>query len=303
MKKNKLVLYLLFLIVNIGYAQDRTIKVWDNNAPDISNSPRKEIMKKDAFGNLIVYNISEAELYVYLPDEKKRTGAAVIVCPGGGYGIEAIDHEGHAYAKFLKDNGIVGVVLKYRLPYGMSSVPISDGLQAVRLVRSKAKEWHVDANKIGIAGFSAGGHLASTIGAKWDLGQRDSNDVIKKLSSRPDFMLLFYPVISFKEDIGHMGTRTNLIGETHSWQKIKQYCNELKVTKETPPTFLLHCHDDILVSSINSIEYYKALRNAKVDCEMHIYPKGGHGFGMNIQDLSVDVWPKLSVKWIEATLK
>ena len=298
MKKISQLVLIFILAISFGHAQDLKLKLWENEAPNNNTPLGTEKVKKDINGNRMVSNISEAELFVYLPEKEKQNGTAVIICPGGGYSFVAVDHEGYDYVKFLKENGIVGIVLKYRLPYGKHNVPVSDGLRAVRLVRSYAKEWHIDDKKIGIAGFSAGGHLASTIGTKYDIGKENSEDPINRISSRPDFMLLIYPVISFNEEFGYMGTRVNFFGNTHSWRKVSQYCNELNIKPDTPPTFLVHCNDDFIVSPLNSIAFYQALQKAKVKNELHVFTKGGHGFGMHKQNLPVDVWLDLSVRWI-----
>ena len=239
-------------------------------------------------------------MYVYLPEKDKNTGAAVVICPGGGYWIEAMDHEGFDMAKWLQSKGIAGIVLKYRLPYGHHEIPSGDARQTMRIVRANANEWGIDPNKIGIAGSSAGGHLASTAGTVFDLGNKQSADLVEKMSCRPDFMLLLYPVISFNEAIGHMGSRKNLIGEGNDWKLAKQYSNELNVTKDTPPTFLILADDDKTVIPQNSVDFYLALKKFDIPAEMHIFQEGGHGFGMTKKNLPVDQWPDLFYSWLKA---
>lgn len=279
-------------------AQDFKVKLWPDGAPNQNEVPGEE-NTTNTDGIVRVENIAEAELFVYLPEKEKNTGAAVVICPGGGYWIEAIGHEGTMVAGYLQSIGVAGIVLKYRLPYGNHEIPITDGLQAMRYVRSKAEEWGINPQKIGVAGFSAGGHLASTIGTHYDLGKEDSKNGFAKISSRPDFMLLVYPVISFDEEIGHMGSRKNLIGETNNWDLAKKYSNELHVDENTPPAFLVLADDDKAVIPQNSINFYSALKKYNVPAEMHIFQKGGHGFGMKKTNSPVDKWPDMFADWLK----
>lgn len=277
-------------------AQDFKQKVWPNGAPDSNGITAPE----EIFEGKRVRNVSEAEFYVYLPKQGVNTGAAVIICPGGGYAIEAMDHEGYDMAEWLVQQGVAGIVLKYRLPNGHHQIPLGDLQRTIRLVRQKAIEWGIKPSKIGIAGSSAGGHLASTAGTKFDLGNPDSTDPIEKISCRPDFMLLLYPVITFNEAFGHMGSRNNLIGAGNKWELVEKYSNELHVTAQTPPTFLVLADDDTAVPPRNSIEFYLALKKFNVPAEMHIFRNGGHGFGMNKINKPVDQWPNLFAQWMKA---
>ena len=290
----------LTCVLLIGFynlkSQDFTLKVWPDGAPSHNGMNEPE----EVFEGGRVRNVSEAELYVYLPERNNNTGAAVVICPGGGYWIEAIEHEGYAMAEWLKDNGIAGIVLKYRLPYGHHEIPSGDARQAIRIVRHKASEWGINPSKIGIAGSSAGGHLAATAGTRFDKVSTSAGTPYNVVSSRPDFMLLLYPVITFREEFGHMGSRKNLIGEGNNWKLVEKYSNELHVTPETPPTFLVLADDDSSVSPRNSVEFYLALKENKVPSEMHIYAHGGHGFGMNNKNLPVDEWPHLFYNWLQA---
>ncbi len=220
-------LFSMLLIAASLFAQDKTLKVWPNGAPNDNGMKEPE----EKYDGVRVRNVSEAEMYVYLPEKEKNTGAAVVICPGGGYMIEAMDHEGYEMAEWLKSKGIAGIVLKYRLPYGHHEIPSGDARQTMRIVRMNAKEWGIDPNKIGIAGSSAGGHLASTVGTVFDMGNKQSTDPIEKTSCRPDFMLLLYPVISFDESVGHMGSRKNLIGEGNDWKLAKQVFKRIKCYK------------------------------------------------------------------------
>ena len=269
--------------------------MWSAGAPNHNGMDEPE----EKYDGVRVRNVSEAEMYVYLPAKEINTGAAVVICPGGGYRIEAMDHEGYEMAEWLKTKGIAGIVLKYRLPYGHHEIPSGDARHAMRIVRKNAKEWGINPDKIGIAGSSAGGHLASTVGTVFDSGDKNSSNPVEQLSCRPDFMLLLYPVISFSEEIGHMGSRKNLIGETNDWKLAKQYSNELNVSANTPPTFLVLADDDKTVMPQNSIVFYSKLKEYNVPAEIHIFQLGGHGFGMTKKNLPVDQWPNLFYSWLK----
>lgn len=279
-----------------GMAQDFKLKVWPNGAPDSNGMTQPE----ETFEGQRVQNISEAEIYVWLPKIGVNTGAAVVICPGGGYIREAMGHEGFQMAEWLVTQGIAGIVLKYRLPYEHDQIPLEDLQRAIRIVRGKATEWGINPNKIGVAGASAGGHLASTAGTRFDMGDPNAKDPFDQISCRPDFMLLLYPVITFRESFGHMGSRVNLIGPGHKWSMVEKYSNELQVTPETPPTFLVLADDDQTVPPRNSIEFYLALKKYNIPAEMHIFRNGGHGFGMTKKNLSVDQWPDLFAEWLKA---
>jgi len=291
----KLGIFALVITSFTTMAQDFKLKVWPNGAPDSNGMTLPE----EVYEGKRVRNVSEAEIYVYLPKMGINTGAAVVICPGGGYMIEAMDHEGYDIAEWLTTLGVAGIVLKYRLPYGHDQIPLEDAQRALRIVHQKAAEWGINPAKIGIAGSSAGGHLASTAGTRFDTGKPDSSDPIEKFSCRPDFMLLLYPVITFSEEFGHMGSRTNLIGTGNKWELVEKYSNELHVTAQTPPTFLILADDDGGVPPRNSIEFYMALKKYKIPAEMHIFRDGGHGFGMNKKNLPVDQWPSLFAQWMK----
>jgi acetyl esterase/lipase len=294
--KQTVLLLIVFFMSSPLFAQDKVLKVWPNGAPNHNGMDEPE----EKFEGVRVRNVSEAEMYVYLPEKEKNTGAAVVICPGGGYWIEAMDHEGYQMAEWLQERGVAGIVLKYRLPYGHHEIPSGDARQAMRIARNNAKEWGIDSEKIGIAGSSAGGHLASTVGTRFDYGNPKSDDPLEKISSRPDFMLLLYPVITFREEFGHMGSRKNLIGEGNDWKLVEKYSNELHVSPETPPTFLVLADDDKSVVPRNSVEFYLALKENNIPAEMHIFAEGGHGFGMNKKNLPVDQWPELFLNWLKA---
>jgi acetyl esterase/lipase len=277
-------------------AQDFKLKVWPNGAPDSNGINQAE----EVFEGKRVRNVSEAEIYVYLPKIGVNTGAALVICPGGGYAIEAMDHEGYDMAEWLSRQGVAGIVLKYRLPNGHDQIPLEDAQRTIRMVRQKAVEWGINPAKIGIAGSSAGGHLASMAATRFDLGKPDSNDPIEKYSCRPDFMLLLYPVITLDEEFGHIGSRINLIGQGNKWELVEKYSNERQVSAQTPPTFMVLADDDTTVPPRNSIEFYLALKKFKIPAEMHIFRDGGHGFGMNKTNKPVDQWPTLFTQWMKA---
>ncbi len=239
-------------------------------------------------------------LTVYLPPKGEATGTGVVICPGGGYGNLAMHHEGHQVARWLSANGIAGFILKYRHRgngYGHPA-PLQDAQRAIRVVRSRAREWNVDPQRIGILGFSAGGHLASTVGTHFDKGQADADDPIDRASCRPDFMILIYPVISFAEPFTHQGSKKNLLGSNPDKALVANLSNEKQVTSETPPTFLVHTDEDTGVPCENSMSFFLALRKAKVPAEMHIFAKGPHGFGLGKKGDPVANWPGLCVAWL-----
>jgi acetyl esterase/lipase len=223
-------------------------------------------------------------LTIYLPTEEKATGTAVVICPGGGYGGLAMGHEGHQIAEWLNSFGVAGFILKYRhrnsgAGYGHPA-PIQDAQRAIRTVRGRAASWGVDPGRIGIIGFSAGGHLASSAGTHFSKSYYADVDDLDRVSCRPDFMILGYPVISFTEGYAHTGSMRNLLGKDPDRAMQELFSNEKQVSAETPPTFLVHTCEDRVVPPENSIYFYLALRQAKVPAEMHIYLKGRHGVGL-----------------------
>lgn len=242
-------------------------------------------------------------LTIYLPEKEKATGAAVVIFPGGGYGYLAMDHEGHQIAQWLNSIGVAGFIVKYRhrnsgAGYGHPA-PIQDAQRAIRMVRSRAKEWGIDPGRIGIIGFSAGGHLASTAGTHFNTRYSEPVDEIDRSSCRPDFMILMYPVISFTEWYTHKGSMVNLLGKNPDKDLMESFSNEKQVTPETPPTFLVHADDDDVVPSENSVAFYLALRKAKVPAEIHIYEKGGHGFGLGVGKGACSSWTARCADWMK----
>ena len=248
----KTLLFLLLMIPMLAFAQKGTeMNLWPEG-PSTDNGDPNDM----------------AKVTVFLPDEKKATGRAVVCCPGGGYQHLAIQHEGFDWAPFFNGQGIALIVLKYRMPHGHYTVPAEDAEEAVRLVRRHAQEWHINPDDVGIMGFSAGGHLASTV-ATHAAGQ-----------AAPNFQILFYPVISMEQGTTHQGSRNNLLGKSPKRKLVNQYSNEQHINKHTPRCFLALAHDDRSVPPLNSINYYEELYAHGVPASMHIYPTGGHGFGI-----------------------
>jgi acetyl esterase/lipase len=238
-------------------------------------------------------------LTVYLPPPEKATGAAVVICPGGGYGGHA-DHEGKPIAEWLNGLGVAGIVLKYRLaPQSHHPAMLQDAARAIRTVRANAEAWKVDPKRVGVLGFSAGGHLASTIATHFDAGDPKAADPIERLSSRPDRAILIYPVISLTTPYTHQGSKRNLIGSEPAPGLAESLSNETQVTSDTPPTFLAHTDQDLAVPPENSLLFALALRKAKVPVELHIFEKGQHGLGLGRPGFAFSEWPGLCAKWLE----
>lgn len=274
---------LLVLITSVLMGQKVTL-LWPGGAP----------------GALGAEDRDKPSLTIRLAEPAKANGTAVVVCPGGGYGNLAMDHEGAQIADWLNNIGISAFILKYRLgPVYHHPAPLQDAQRALRTVRSRAKEFSVDPNRIGIWGFSAGGHLASTTGTHFDEGQPNAADPIDRVSSRPDFMILAYPVISLTTDYVHKGSRKNLLGDPYDPALAEQLSNEKQVTARTPPTFLFHTDDDAGVPVENSVLFFLALKKAKVPAEMHIYQKGKHGVGLAQSDPVLSTWPDRLKDWLQ----
>ena len=283
-----------------GFAQT-AIPLYPDKIPN-SKVASDEETSEQRDGITIISKISKPTLSIFLPAKEKANGTAVVICPGGGYWVNAISHEGFDVAKKFNEMGVAAFVVKYRIPNDATMInreigPLQDAQQAIKMVRQRAKEWNVDVNRVGIMGFSAGGHLASTAGTHFETAVIPD---AANISLRPDFMILIYPVISFNEKITHMGSRDQLIGKLPSAEKITEYSNELQVTARTPPTFLVHASDDDAVNANNSVAFYQSLLNYKVPAELHIYQKGGHGFGMNNKTTD-DQWMDRCKNWMKAS--
>ena len=260
--------------------------------------------KDEPSGNPVRHSLSKVSrptLAVYLPPAGTANGTAVVVCPGGGYTHLAMTHEGTEIARMLNGMGIAAFVLKYRLPSDETMMdktigPLQDAQRAIQLVRERAADWGVNTNRVGIMGFSAGGHLASTVGTHFGKAYIDNKN---NISLRPDFMILLYPVISLNENYGHTGSRVALLGPHPDTNLIRKYSNELQVSASTPPTFLVHAGDDRTVPVVNSLYFYEALQHRGIPAEMHIYPQGGHGFGLH-NPTTKDEWADRLRNWMDA---
>jgi acetyl esterase/lipase len=244
------------------------------------------------------FEAADASITLHRPAPDTAHGAAVVICPGGGYGGLVTGAEGHGIAKWLTAHGVAGIVLEYRLPKGRPFVPLLDAQQAIRTVRSNAKPWGIDANRIGIIGFSAGGHLASTAGTHFDRGEPQAADPIHRASSRPDFVILVYPVVTMGTTT-HGGSKVNLLGRDPKPELVELFSNEKHVTDQTPPMFLAHAKDDKAVVPENSRMLYEALRAHHVAAEYLELPSGGHGLN-GYQGPMWDAWQAKSLAWLEA---
>ena len=241
-------------------------------------------------------------LWVHLPPANKATGAGVVICPGGGYGILAVDHEGHQVAKWLNSIGVAGFVLKYRLgPHYRYPAPLDDVQRAIRYVRASAEKFNVSPQRIGVMGFSAGGHLASTAATHFDEGAASSDDAVERVSCRPDFAILGYPVISMTAEFGHQGSKRNLLGDDPDPKLAELLSNEKQVTAETPPTFLFHTGEDRGVPVENSLAFYAGLVKAGVPAELHVYQYGPHGVGLAPGDPVVSTWKERLADWLKTS--
>jgi acetyl esterase/lipase len=246
---------------------------------------------------------NQPNLTAYLPPADKAVGTAVVVCPGGGYGALAVDHEGKQVAAWLNERGVAAFILRYRIatpkrPAPLYPAPMLDVQRAIRTVRANAKEYGIRPDRIGVWGFSAGGHLASTAATHFDAGSPDSSDSIDRVSCRPDFAILAYPVITM-EAATHGGSRRNLLGADPDPKLVELMSNEKQVTKETPPTFLFHTDDDKAVPVMNSVLFFTALKKNGVPAEMHIYVHGNHGVGLAPNDPVLSTWPERLETWLK----
>jgi len=285
-------------------AQQKTMNLWPGGIPGLVFTD-SYIEKSTTSEGLITRfeKTTNPMIYIFLPPKEKTTGTAVLICPGGGYAALAFGHEGNAIASWLNDNGIAGIILKYRLPSDLimkdkSIGPLQDAQEAMRIIRRNAVAWNIDPKKVGVIGFSAGGHLASTLSTHY---ADKVYDVADTVSARPDFSLLIYPVITMDASFTHAGSRKNLIGENPSDEAIKSFSNELQVNEKTPPAFMVHSADDQTVPVKNSIVYYEQLVKYNIPSELHIFQKGGHGYGLGGSKDTQSAWPGLCISWLKAS--
>ncbi|MDF9799656.1 acetyl esterase/lipase [Catalinimonas alkaloidigena] len=286
LNKSLLLIFFCLLSTPVIRAQEAvdSLFLWPEGAPGAMGQEEKD----------------QPMLIRYPAPENIATGAAVVVCPGGGYNMLAMDHEGHQIARWLNSFGVSAYILTYRLGRNgyKHPIPMNDGKRAIRTVRANAADWNIDEERIGVLGFSAGGHMASTLGTHFDAGMEGASDPVDQESSRPDFMVLLYPVISFTEDYQHSGSRVSLLGEDADPATVRLLSNELQVTDDTPPAFLVHTTEDQSVPPENSIYFYLELKKRNIPVEMHIFEKGRHGLGMGAPGTAFSSWPGLCEEWM-----
>jgi acetyl esterase/lipase len=285
---------LLLLAVLAQPPAPRVVPLWEGKAP-------LAVGDSDA---------DKPSLTVHLAPKDKATGAAVVICPGGGYGFLAADHEGKQVAEFFNDLGVHAFVLKYRIvtkgrPGPLGKAPLLDTQRAIRLVRARAADHGIDGEKVGICGFSAGGHLASTVATHFDEGDTGAADPIDRNSCRPDFCVLGYPVVTMEDGVTHAGSKRNLLGAKPDPKLVEEFSNEKHVTARTPPTFIFQTDEDTAVPAENAVRFYLALRKAKVPAELHVYEKGRHGVGLGRdpkwtgKSTYTEGWPDRLAAWLK----
>ncbi|MDG1762215.1 MAG: alpha/beta hydrolase [Flavobacteriaceae bacterium] len=296
----------LLLSLNGVQAQEE-FPLWKTNIPgQLINSEVKEFYEGGTSETdvLRVHQVVKPTLRMFLASKEKTNGAAVLICPGGGYKILAIDHEGYKIAKWLNSFGISAFVLKSRLPddrimVNKSVGPLQDAQKAMRIIRQNAQKWNIDPQKIGVLGFSAGGHLAASLSTHYDAEVYPNDNIF---SARPDFSILVYPVISFQNELTHGGSRTNLLGTSPSQEEIDYFSNELQINQDTPPALLIHSIDDEIVPFENSIAYLKELKKQGITTELHAFSDGGHGYGLGNWGTH-SMWSKNAENWLTTLFK
>jgi acetyl esterase/lipase len=300
-KSVRSLLPLVLAAVTVVAAEPQPFPLWPGEPPATAGQEQSIKRKHDNREITWTSQVSWPTLTIYSPAEK-NTGAAVIICPGGAYGGLAYDMEGTEVARRFAEHGVTGIVLKYRMPrpaesQGQVPWPIQDGQRAIQTIRARAAEWKIDPARIGIMGFSAGGHLAATVSTHVVVADANAKDPVLKVGSRPDFSVLIYPVITFDAQVGHAGSANNLLGKNADPEQVKLYSNDLQVDAKTPPTFLVHAADDP-VKVGNSDLYVAALTKAGVPHEFMRLEKGGHGFGMGIKGGEPATWPERCLAWM-----
>jgi len=305
MKKYALLTVSLLVMANyLMHAQNEVIPLWKTAIPGAL--PAENYKEENTYADGELQRTSQVTiptLTVYQPLTVKANGSAVLICPGGGYRHLSMNKEGKKIAEWMNSLGITAFILKYRLPddrimKDKSIGPLQDAQEAIKMIRREAVKWKINPNKIGVAGFSAGGHLAATLSTHYDLKTYISNDTT---SSRPDFSLLIYPVISMDESITHKGSRLHLLGNTISKEQSDKFSDERWTNSKTPPAFLVHATDDLVVPVENSIHYYLALKRSGVPAELHVYETGGHGFGLGREDNN-PIWAVDCAKWLDVMI-
>lgn len=302
------ILLLTFIVMEIAVprsfaAEAQVINLWEGVATGSEEFVGEEHTEErdPNLSTTWITGVSQPTLTIIPPVPGKQSQTAIVICPGGGYGGLSGSKEGTQIGEWLAQFGITSFVLKYRHGGGVHQhpVPLSDAQRAVRIVRSLASGMGYSSEQIGVMGFSAGGHLAASVGTHFDVGNKDATNPIEQQSCRPDFLVLVYPVISMDASFTHGGSRVNLLGEKPDDALVKLMSNELQVTDETPPTFIVHCSDDTAVPVENALRFYRALVDHKVPAELHVFAEGGHGFGMR-QTGPVHEWPNLFANWMRS---
>lgn len=276
---------LLTSISNLLAQSPQTIRLWAEDAPGALGSEEKDV----------------PTAIVYLPEKTNIPTGAIVIFPGGGYGHLAIDHEGHQIARWANEQGLAGIIVLYRhrnRGYGHPT-PMLDAQRAIRLTRHNAQQWNIDPNKVGVLGFSAGGHLTTTVLTHFDEGQSDAKDAVDKLSCRPDFGVVCYAVIALGEEFTHKGSQKNLLGDAPTPELLQSLSNEKQVSPRTPPCFVWHTAEDTVVPAENSLAFYASLVKAKVPSELHIFPAGKHGIGLGANVPGASQWPNLCHDWLK----
>lgn len=287
-----------------GLSKLQEVFLWQGAAPGSENLAFEEIITErsndHAISDRAIHSVAEPSMMIFFPDEP--TGPAVLICPGGGYSYLSYDKEGVDIACWFNTLGYTAFVLKYRLPAeghkNGCNVPLQDAQRAIRIIRSFAEIWNIDSTKIGVIGFSAGGHLASMLGTCFDKNAYPSQDTIDMIKARPDFLILLYPVISMDSSITHADSRESLIGISPEAEIIKNYSSDLQVSASTPPTFIALASDDKSVVPENSLRFYRVLLQAGVPVELHVFQQGGHGFGIRNAKGPVSQWTELCEEWL-----
>lgn len=266
-------------------AEPQTVRLWDGDAPGATGQAENDI----------------PTAIVYLPENSSAACGALVILPGGGYGHLAADHEGHQIARWANQMGMAGVIVMYRhrgRGYGHPA-PMLDAQRAIRLTRQRASQWNIDPQKVGVLGFSAGGHLATTLLTHFDDGRPDAADAVDRLGCRPDFGVVCYAVVALGEPFTHRGSQKNLLGDQATPEQIRELSNEKQVTGQTPPCFVWHTAEDAAVPVQNSLVFYEALVKAGVPAELHVFPHGRHGIGLGASVPGADQWPTLCHHWLQ----
>jgi acetyl esterase/lipase len=293
------IICLLIIVAPFNVTAQTLMAIYPDTVP---NTRKGHVILPQKLNPGLIYSVSTPEVEMYLPEQGKATGAAVIICPGAVTKFWFTRAKALTAAKIFAKNGITAFVLKYRLPDDSTMIdktigPLQDAQQAMKFVRGNAKKWGIDSNRIGVMGFSAGGHLASTLATHF---KKPLIADPEKISLRPNFLILVYPVISMQDSLTHPDSKHNLLGKAPSKAIVDTYSNELQVTDDTPPTYITHAGDDRLVSVDNSINFYEQLRHHKVAVELHLFPKGGHGF---VLGQPTESWTTPIFKWMQTLTK